>query len=104
MHIQQVTYRLYTKIMAKPHHKKEFIIMRSVALWLHDYTCYVIGCNAQATEVHHDDHCNTNNEIRNLIPLCSQCHKLVHSCRIRFNKNKKTMVVQLLRKIAQLKN
>ncbi len=86
--------------MKKAHQNKDFKIMRGVSLWLHDNRCAVIGCSAQAAQVHHDDRINTNNKLQNLVPLCAKCHFLIHKTNQRFNFANRRFVVLLLKKIS----
>lgn len=86
----------------KPHQDKNFKILRSVIIWLYDDRCYVKGCNQTRVEVHHIDKINTNNTLMNLMPLCSECHILVHMMSIKFPEVRKTHVIKLLQKIADI--
>lgn len=64
--------------MAHSHNTKEFRLMRSVVLWLHNFTCNICKHYAFDLHVHHADHNNKNNDIRNLMPLCKSCHTMAH--------------------------
>lgn len=88
--------------MAKQHHTKEFRLMRSVALWLHDSVCYLCKHKFETLEVHHADKNSSNNILSNLTPVCPDCHKFAHRTSAIFSVPKKTIIVLLLRKIAQL--
>jgi len=83
----------------KPHHTKEFRLMRSVSLWLHNFICY--NCNEQnySCDIHHLDHDNRNNKLENLAPLCYGCHKIFHRIPKQNQISYKRLVVLLLRKV-----
>ena len=85
--------------MAKKHHNVEYRKMRGVSIWLHDDTCGFNGCLSKSDEVHHIDKNPSNNDIQNLIPLCSPHHKIVHLAQISFNYDIKRIIVLLLKKV-----
>lgn len=54
---------------------------RSHALSIYGKVCQLCGFNKNesALEVHHKDKNRNNNTITNLIVLCANCHKIIHS-------------------------
>lgn len=85
--------------MSKNHHSKEFRIMRSVVLWLHDFKCYNCDLYPITKDVHHLDHDNSKNTLQNLIPLCQSCHKFYHKIPPQPQFSAKKIVVLLLKKV-----
>lgn len=83
----------------KNHHTKEFRLMRSVVLWLYDFRCGFSNCKHKATDVHHIDKDSSNHNIINLVPLCSQHHRIAHISKMQFIHTKKHIIVLLLGKI-----
>lgn len=53
-------------------------IYRSICFDHHKRECLVCGFNL-IVEVHHVDHNKQNNEPKNLVPLCPNHHRMVHS-------------------------
>ena len=49
----------------------------ALGLWPHPWECE--GCAGPATDVHHRDRDNTNNEAHNLSILCRGCHVTLHN-------------------------
>lgn len=64
--------------MSRNHNTTEFRNKRAVVLWAYDNTCFHHNNCLEATHVHHLDHNSTNNDFKNLIPLCQPCHKMIH--------------------------
>lgn len=84
----------------KNHHKLEYKNMRSVVLWLYEFRCMFNNCGNAAEHVHHVNKNSADNSIYNLIPLCQNCHRLVHICNANFSIRSKQIIVLLLKKIA----
>ena len=53
--------------------------IRNVILFIFDYRCYICHTVDFSNHVHHLDSDITNSDPFNLVPLCSDCHKNVHS-------------------------
>jgi len=51
---------------------------RKLALKYHEPKCVICGFS-ELIEIHHIDRNRQNNEITNLIPLCCNHHRLLHS-------------------------
>jgi len=62
-----------------------FRINRGVVIWAHYGQCAFSTCNSPYQEVHHIDQNPENNEITNLIPLCSIHHRLIHMAKVDFS-------------------
>lgn len=61
-------------------------------LYLCRNTCCICGTRGIALQIHHIDEDPSNNIIVNLIPLCLNCHALVHTkCTIGSLYNKKLL-------------
>lgn len=51
---------------------------KNIILFIYGYACQLCGLIDISNHVHHIDKNHANNDSYNLVPLCSQCHKLVH--------------------------
>jgi len=74
----------YRQIEAKSHDKLRFGGNRQFTLETDDFKCALCGATENLAVHHRDKSGNTNNpnnEITNLITLCSSCHTLVHNPR-----------------------
>lgn len=58
-----------------PYKDKVYLTHRGLLFWAYDYKCFTPACKKACTDLHHLDHCNTNNDLNNLIPVCNSCHK-----------------------------
>jgi len=85
--------------MGSNHNTKEFRLMRSVCIWLHEYKCYNCKKYNFSLHVHNQDFNNENNSLLNLLPLCGNCHKLYHRVNSAIRISSKTIVVLLLYKV-----
>lgn len=85
--------------MSKPHKAKDYIINRSIVLWLHDHKCYLCNDGTKAKETHHINENNKCNDITNLVPLCVSCHSLIHKSTKLKNFSNKFIVILLLKKV-----
>ena len=47
-------------------------------LFIYDYKCQMCSYVGFELEVHHFDKNNQNDDVFNLVPLCTHCHKLAH--------------------------
>lgn len=63
---------------AKKHHNDSKAHYRTVAFRHRDKWCYACG-HDRILEVHHTDGNHKNNDPKNLIPLCSTHHRMIHS-------------------------
>lgn len=77
----------------------KYKMLRWVALWLHDEKCHICKRANLAIECHHIDKDKQNHSLLNLVPLCFQCHKLVHKASTKIHYNRQKVVVLLLRKV-----
>lgn len=68
-----------------PRYSPFFIQTKKVILQIHGFKCFLCGKVSFSTNLHHNDHNNRNDNFNNLVPLCSVCHKNVHSARIAVN-------------------
>ena len=60
----------------------QFAKKKEVILFIYDYACQSCGLISTSNHVHHIDSNPQNNDVFNLCPLCSDCHKLVHKLHI----------------------
>lgn len=70
--------------MPKPdsnYSNKEFKLRGSIVLSLYDNECAICNNVKDWMEIHHIDRQNDNNAWTNLIPVCKDCHMIVHSKR-----------------------
>ena len=58
--------------------------------------CYLCHSEKSKIEIHHIDKNSSNNELKNLVPLCSSCHKIVHISKIDFGNYWKDLKKALL--------
>jgi len=86
--------------MGSNHNTKEFRIMRSVCIWLHNHLCFNCKRIHFDLEVHHVNGISSDNKLTNLVPLCKSCHKLYHKTDIKAVEQRKNIVVLLLKKVA----
>ena len=63
-------------------HIPEFYYKRSVILFIYGNACVLCGYVFKGNHVHHIDGDKNNNCAFNLVPLCVDCHKLVHRARM----------------------
>ena len=87
--------------MSKNHHSVQFRQMRSICLWLHPPFCCHCKIVKESLHVHHLDHNSANNALVNLLPLCNNCHDLVHLSRPIGQLSNKLIIILLLKKIVQ---
>jgi len=57
----------------------EFQKIKNVILYIHSYECFMCNFVSTKNHVHHIDRNHSNNDPFNLIPLCPDCHKKIHS-------------------------
>ena len=55
---------------------------RHVVLFIYDYTCQMCGIISFSNHCHHINGNGNNHDAFNLIPLCVDCHILVHKLHI----------------------
>lgn len=65
----------------KNYTNKDFKFRGRLILELYNNKCSICDNNKDWMEIHHIDKLNNNNEYSNLIPVCKDCHMLVHSKR-----------------------
>ena len=56
----------------------KFDKVKNVILFIWDYRCYICKLQKPDNHVHHINSQHWDNGSQNLIPLCKQCHKVVH--------------------------
>ena len=56
----------------------KFDKVKNVILFIWDYRCYICKLQKPDNHVHHRNSQHWDKGSHNLIPLCKQCHKLVH--------------------------
>lgn len=56
----------------------EFQKIKNVVLFIHGYECFVCNHISINNHVHHIDQNNGNNDPFNLLPLCPDCHRMIH--------------------------
>jgi len=88
--------------MGSPHTTKKFRIIRSVVVWLYNSECFICLKKNEKLQVHHLNKINTDNRLENLIPLCSNCHKLIHKSKNKINIDKVFLEILLSDKIKNL--
>ena len=59
-------------------YSKEYQFIRPLIIHLYDYSCVSCGVISKNLEVHHVDKNTRNNHFNNLLPLCKNCHNLLH--------------------------
>ena len=59
-------------------YSKLFLKIRHVILFIYDYKCQLCPYVGFELEVHHFDKDSQNDDVFNLLPLCKDCHQLVH--------------------------
>lgn len=70
--------------MAKPdsnYANKDFKFRGRIILELYNGKCSICWNKKDWMEIHHIDKQNDNNDYSNLIPVCKDCHMIVHSKR-----------------------
>ena len=67
----------------KNYNNKDFQFRGRIILLLHGEKCSVCNQKKDWMEIHHIDKMNNNNAYNNLIPVCKDCHMIVHSKRFR---------------------
>ena len=56
----------------------KFDKIKNVILFIWEYRCYVCKKQKADNHVHHLNEKHYDNGAHNLLPLCKQCHKMVH--------------------------
>jgi len=82
----------------------DFQHKRQVVLFIYDYTCQLCGMISFSNHCHHIDKNGNNHSVYNLIPLCVDCHILVHSANIVLNLQPTASQLVLLQKLASYEN
>ena len=65
----------------KNYSSKDFQFKGRIMLLLYGEKCSICNNKKDWMEIHHIDKMNNNNEFENLIPVCKDCHMIVHSKR-----------------------
>lgn len=90
--------------MKNKYNNSEFRQNKGVVLWLSNNECMLMDCFNTAKEVHHIDKNVQNNEITNLIPLCTSCHKFAHKGSFDFSYWRTALPVLLFQKTEMYSN
>lgn len=56
----------------------KFDQIKKIVLFIWAYRCYVCKTQSPGNHVHHINENPYDNGSHNLIPLCKQCHRLIH--------------------------
>ena len=67
------------KMPDKNYSDKDFKFNGSLILKLYDNKCCICSKVKDWMEIHHIDKRNDNNDLTNLVPVCKDCHMMVHS-------------------------
>lgn len=59
---------------------KKYRHNRELIIYKYGYKCANCNIKTSNIEVHHKNKNIDDNNINNLIPLCKQCHILIHKC------------------------
>lgn len=84
------------------HNQKKFIICKSIILLFSDCSCHVCGHVSILNHVHHIDKNSDNNDLFNLVCLCSECHKNAHKNMYQFQMIYTLETIQLFKKFNSL--
>ena len=93
--------------MAKPdknYSNKDFKFRGMIILKLYDEKCSICNNKKDWMEIHHIDICNDNNSFDNLIPVCKDCHMIVHSKRFKLKLEVDNRVLEKCKLIEDLLN
>lgn len=63
----------------KNYSNKDFQFKGRMMLLLYGEKCAICNNKKDWMEIHHIDKMNNNNDFKNLIPVCKDCHMIVHS-------------------------
>lgn len=74
-------------------HKKQ------VVLFIYDYACQMCGVVSLSNHCHHLDCNGSNHNAFNLLPLCVNCHILVHKVHIRLNVQRTFNQTEMLKRL-----
>lgn len=91
--------------MAKPdanYGNKDFKFNGAMILKLYDEKCAICESKKDWMEIHHIDIDNENNDPSNLIPVCKDCHMVVHSRRFNLKLEVDIRVLNLARMILEM--
>lgn len=69
----------------KNYANKDFKFKGRIILELYANKCCICSQEKGWIEIHHIDKNNSNNDYKNLIPVCKDCHMMVHSKRFTMN-------------------
>ena len=61
----------------------KFQKIKNIILFIYDYKCIVCGFVSVSNHVHHLDENTDNNDAFNLVPVCVDCHKMIHSAKFK---------------------
>ena len=79
-----------------PRYSKFFLTFRPVFRYIYNFRCHACHTVDFHCEIHHIDKNRNNDDPFNLVPLCSDCHKLVHSAaRLKFLQRSPVIVAKL---------
>lgn len=80
-------------------HIPAFYAKRQAVLFIWDYSCVLCGLVNVSNHVHHIDFNKNNNDAFNFVPLCLDCHKMVHKTGILLSCKPNRDQEQLLKKL-----
>ena len=86
----------------KNYSNKEFKFNGGLILKLYGGKCSVCWKVKDWMEIHHIDKMNDNNEPTNLIPVCKDCHMIVHSKRFAVKLCVDERVIEAYKKIMSI--
>jgi len=79
---------------------KKFQYLKKIIIYIFDFECNFCEVPSFNLDVHHIDKNNQNDDPLNLVPLCKDCHKIVHK-NVGYYQTKMTNIqLKLLRKLS----
>lgn len=88
----------------KNYQNKDFLFNGRLILKLYDFSCAICGNCRDWMEIHHIDKKNDNNEPENLIPVCKDCHMIVHGGKFKLRLCVDEKVLEKFREIEKMLN